>query len=228
MIRTAVAIVVVAVAVVLSQQPLTKFAVHENGAVVISGASSGLGKDLALHLATRPGVVVFAGVRKKADGDALLAAASSLEPPVEPATSGLEPLMLDVTSEASIAAAKEVVQRRLAELNIPLIGIVNNAGVGYRAKLADMDMAEVRKAFEVNVFGVLSLTKAFDPLLARPGGRIVNTGSFAGLIALPGWVPYSTTKYAVESISDTWRRELQPSGVSVSCIEPGYVASRLW
>ena len=218
-------IVVVALAVILSQQlhrypvlPLNK------GAVVISGASSGLGKDLALRLCSASiDAVVFAGVRGIEDGERLK---------IDAVRAGckennLKPLMLDVAIESSVNASTKLVQSVLEASDLKLIGIVNNAGIAYRASISDLDIDNVKAMYDVNLFGVMRLTTAFLPLLATKGGRIVNTGSVAGLVGLPKWCPYADSKRALESVTDSWRRELQPKGISVSILEPGFVKSEL-
>ena len=212
-------------AIVLASQQSYRYSVVPlpNSAVVISGASTGLGRDLALTLCSKSAGAVFAGVRTADAGADLVQAARSRGC----AEGSLRPLRLDVTRDDSVAEAAATVRAALAETGLKLAGIVNNAGISYRESARGLDVSEAMYVYNVNVFGVLRLTTAFLPLLERNGGRIVNTGSVAGLVGLPRWVPYSDTKHALESISDSWRRELQGEGISVSVLEPGFVRSEL-
>jgi NAD(P)-dependent dehydrogenase (short-subunit alcohol dehydrogenase family) len=212
-------------AIVLASQQSYRYSVVPlpSSAVVISGASTGLGRDLALTLCSKSAGAVFAGVRTADAGADLVQAARSRGC----AEGSLRPLRLDVTRDDSVAEAAATVRAALAETGLKLAGIVNNAGISYRESARGLDVSEAMYVYNVNVFGVLRLTTAFLPLLERNGGRIVNTGSVAGLVGLPRWVPYSDTKHALESISDSWRRELQGEGISVSVLEPGFVRSEL-
>ena len=169
--------------------------------------------------------VVFAGVRSAAAGADLERAATLRGC----AAGSLRPLPLDVTSDDSVDAAVETVKKALSESGegLLLAGIVNNAGISHRMPADAIDVVRAKEVYEVNVFGVMRVTTGFLPLLAKHGGRIVNTGSVAGLVGLPRWVPYSDTKRALESMTDSWRRELMPDGISVSILEPGFVKSEL-
>jgi NAD(P)-dependent dehydrogenase (short-subunit alcohol dehydrogenase family) len=137
------------------------------GSIVITGASTGIGEACALRLDAL-GYRVFAGVRKPADGEALKKKASGQ----------LSPLLLDVTSEESLAAAVRTVG------DIPLAGLVNNAGIVVAGPLELVPIAMWRKQLEVNVIGQVAVTQAFLPMLRAGRGRIVNMGSVAGHIAL--------------------------------------------
>ena len=180
--------------------------------VVITGASSGIGRCTALDLDAR-GFRVFAGVRRDEDAEALLAVASER----------LSPLRLEVTDAASIAAAAREVAQVLD--GAPLHGLVNNAGIAWTAPLEFVQVDDLRRQFEVNVFGVAAVTAAFLPQLERPGGRIVNVSSGAGRIATPLLGPYSASKYALEAMSDALRIEVRSQGIRVSVIEPGFIAT---
>ena len=193
------------------------FPVHETGGVLVTGASSGIGLHAAAGLAAA-GYTTFVGVRSRTDGDRIQA-----ENPA------LQPVLLDVTQPASIAAAHAIVSQRLADLGLPLIALVNNAGVQSDMPV-ELQTAEAdRWVFDVNVLGLLAVTRAFLPMLraAGAGARIVNVGSLAGLLGSPGSATYVGSKFAVEGISDCLRQELQGFGISVSLIEPGYVVSRM-
>ena len=177
---------------------------------MITGASSGIGRAAALLL-DREGFSVYAGVRRMEDGDALAADASA----------ALQPVVLDVTDAASIAAACARVTSLLN--GRPLHGIVNNAGTTVTMPLEFADMDAFRAQFEVNTFGAVEVTKTFLPLLARPGGRIVNVSSGAGRIVTPLLGTYSASKYALVAVSDALRVELRGQGLFVSIIEPGFI-----
>ena len=184
-------------------------------AVVITGASTGIGRASALRLA-RHGHKVFAGVRKEADGESL----TREEPRITP-------VMLDVTDRASIEAAAEQIYGQ--QNGRGLEGLVNNAGIGVAAPLEILDPKDLRKQFEVNVFGLVETTQVFLPAIRTARGRIVNIGSIAGRTpALPLVGPYAASKWAVEALSDALRLELQRWGIKVSIVEPGNISTPIW
>ena len=182
------------------------------GGVVISGASSGIGRAAAEELAAL-GFTVFAGVRKAADGEPLKAA-------------GCTPIILDVTSEASIAAAAAQVKATLGDK--PLVAVVNNAGVSGSGLPLELETEDnLQFVFGANVFGIVRMNKAFLPLVRESntggGGRIVNIGSVMGHLQTPLSGTYCMTKHAVEALSGCSRAELARFGISVSVLRPGYV-----
>ncbi len=179
--------------------------------VLITGTSTGIGRATTLYLARR-GFRVFAGVRKNEDGASLRSDAS---------TGQIDPVILDVTDAASIEAAVKTVSATLAGAS--LAGLVNNAGYTMTAPMEYVDIDELRQQFEVNTFGNAAVTRAFLPLLRRPGGRIVNLSSGAGKIVTPLIGPYCASKYALEAISDALRVELRGVGIHVSVVEPGFI-----
>ncbi|HTY17382.1 MAG TPA: SDR family oxidoreductase [Myxococcota bacterium] len=183
--------------------------------VVVTGASTGIGRTTALGL-DREGYRVFAGVRRAQDADTLKADASPR----------LTPLSLDVTD----AASREAAVRRVAEAagGEGLHGLVNNAGIVVASPVEFLDLGALRRQLEVNVVGLVAVTQAFLPLLRAARGRIVHIGSSSGYIAAPLMAPYSASKYAVEAIADAMRRELAGSGVAVSLVEPGAIATPIW
>lgn len=182
-------------------------------AVVVTGASSGIGRATALLLDAR-GWTVFAGVRRSADARSLAVAASER----------LVPLMLDVSKEHDIAAAAQTVRDR----GIPLAGLVNNAGIAAAAPLEAVPIDELRHQLEVNVVGQVAVTQAMLPMLRAAEGRIVNVTSVGGLVAGPMLGPYHASKFAFEAITDTLRNELAPWGIEVIAIEPGAIATPIW
>jgi len=185
------------------------------GAVVITGASTGIGMACALHL-DGLGFRVFAGIRKECDGRSLS----------QRSEGRITPLLIEVTDSSSAAAAADHVARAMG--NAGLSGLVNNAGIVVAGPLEFLPLPEIRKQFEVNVLGQIAVTQAFLPLLRQARGRIVNMSSIAGRVAFPYIGPYSASKYALEAISDALRVELLPWGISVSVVEPGDVATPIW
>lgn len=186
-----------------------------NGAVMITGTSSGIGRATALYLAER-GHRVFAGVRKASDADALIASGAA----------GLSPVMIDLTDERSISAAADQVKQALG--TAPLLGLVNNAGIGLGGPVEFLAAAEIRRQLEVNVVGQLAVMRAFIPMLRGSRGRIVNISSVGGKAATPFLAPYCASKFALEAISDCLRAELKPWGIEVAVVEPGSVQSSIW
>ncbi|MCU0845670.1 MAG: SDR family oxidoreductase [Spirochaetes bacterium] len=182
-------------------------------AIVITGASTGIGRASALRL-ERDGFTVFAGVRKKTDGDALTGDSMGR----------IMPLLLDVTDEKMITRAVKTVS---TETGGELFGLMNNAGIGQGSAVELTPVSFVRELFEVNVIGIFAVTRAFMPLLRSAGGRIVNTGSAGGFISLPAASVYNSSKFAVEAISDALRVELRPFGIHVSVLEPGLIRSEI-
>jgi NAD(P)-dependent dehydrogenase (short-subunit alcohol dehydrogenase family) len=185
------------------------------GAVIVTGASTGIGKATALHL-ERLGFNVFATVRNERDSQALCSEASGR----------IIPLLMDVTDQNTIDRAKEHVSRVVG--NVGLAGLVNNAGVGFLSPLEFVPLEELRWLFEVNFFGLLSVTQSFLPLLRQRRGRIVNISSTASIFVAPFHGPYSTSKLGVNGLSDALRLELKPHGVQVSVVVCGSIKTPMW
>jgi len=184
---------------------------HERGAVLVTGASSGIGYATALRLAQHG--IVFAGVRGTPDAEKLARAGGP----------SLRPLILDVTDAASIERARAAV----AAAGTRLDGIVNNAGIALAGPLEVLPAAELRRQFDVNFFGPLALAQAFLPLLRAQGGRIVNVSSIGGKLAAPFAGAYASSKFALEAASDALRVELRGL-VHVAIVEPGAVKTPIW
>ncbi|MCP4401321.1 MAG: SDR family oxidoreductase [bacterium] len=182
--------------------------------ILITGASTGIGKACALHL-DKLGFMVFAGVRKDKDMDALNKEASDK----------LQPIILDVTKVDTINNVVEIISN---EVEYPLFGLVNNAGIGINGVLEAIPETELRTLLEVNVIGLHTVTRSFLPLLRKNTGRIINIGSSASFMAGPGVSSYSASKFAVRAISDSLRFELQPFGMFVSLVAPGAIESDIW
>lgn len=179
--------------------------------VLVTGASSGIGEATALRL-SGAGWRVLAGVRAEADGERLRAAAGER----------LEPVTIDVTEAATIAAAAEALG------NEPLHGLVNNAGTALAMPLEFLPLDQLRRQLEVNLVGQVAVTQALLPNLRSARGRIVNVGSIAGRSALPFLGAYAASKHALEAVTDALRVELRPFGIAVTIVEPGTIATPIW
>ncbi|WP_395589428.1 SDR family oxidoreductase [Pseudomonas sp. TR47] len=190
-------------------------------AVLVTGVSSGIGQAIAEDLLAH-GYRVFGSVRREADAASLIARGGEC----------FVPLVLDVTEPSSLEHAVD--QVRLLLDGRALHGLVNNAGVSFAGPILLQPIEEVRKIFEVNVLGLLAVTRAFVPLMtgnAASGespGRIVNISSVSGGITVPFLTAYAGSKHAVEAISQGLRRELMPYGIHVASIQPGFIQSRLF
>lgn len=182
--------------------------------VLVTGATAGIGRATALHLA-RQGDHVIATGRKADLLEALRAEANS-----QPLAGRLDVALLDVTLQESIDAAKKAVDRLTNGYGIDVL--VNNAGYGLAGPLAEIDDADLRAQFETNVFGLMAVTRAFLPQMrARRSGRIINLSSIGGKVTFPFFGAYHGTKFAVEAFSDALRYELKPFDIQVVVIEPG-------
>jgi NAD(P)-dependent dehydrogenase (short-subunit alcohol dehydrogenase family) len=183
--------------------------------VVVTGASSGIGRACALHLDSL-GFRVFAGVRKEADAEALRAEGSER----------LEPLSVDVADQGSIDAAAERVSGELGESG--LAGLVNNAGISVVGPLEFIPIDELRRQLEVNLIGQVAVTQALMPELRKAPGRIVFISSIGGRLASPFMTPYNASKWAIEATADALRLELRPWDIEVVLVEPGSIDTRIW
>jgi NAD(P)-dependent dehydrogenase (short-subunit alcohol dehydrogenase family) len=184
------------------------------GPVVVTGASTGIGRACALSLDAL-GFRIFAGVRKSGDGDSLRRVSSAR----------LTPVFIDVTDERSITAAAETVSREVGDAG--LVGLINNAGVAIPGPLEYLLLEELRRQLEINLVGQLAVTQAFLPLLRKARGRIVNISSLAGKLTTPFNGAYSAAKHGMEAFSDALRMELAPWGIHVSVVEPGTIATAM-
>lgn len=183
--------------------------------VLITGASTGIGKATALYL-DAAGWRVFAGVRKEADAESLRKAGSER----------LEPVMLDVTDPAQIAAAAETIGSEVGEAGLD--GLVNNAGVAVPGPLEALPIDDFRRQVDVNLTAQVAVTQAMLPAIRRARGRIVFITSIGGLMAFPMFGAYHAAKFGLEAVGDVFRRELRPWGISVSVVEPGSIDTPIW
>lgn len=186
---------------------------------LITGASTGIGRATALRLAST-GWTVLAGVRNQTAGESLAA---------EGPQGRIVAVSLEVTDGAQIAQAAELVgQQQGASVAGGLDALINNAGIGVGGPLEIVPEEDLRRQFDVNVFGQIAVTKAMLPALRRARGRIVFTSSIGGRVATPFTAPYGASKHAIEAFGDALRVELRSSGVQVCLVEPGSVATPIW
>jgi NAD(P)-dependent dehydrogenase (short-subunit alcohol dehydrogenase family) len=136
------------------------------------------------------------------------------------------PFYLDVTDEKSIRDAADHIALQVGEIG--LAGLINNAGIAVGCPLEVIPIEQLRRQFEVNVFGLIAVTQSLLPLLRRGQGRIINMGSIAGRATIPVMGPYSASKFALEALTDALRLELRQWGIHVSVIEPGAIATPIW
>jgi NAD(P)-dependent dehydrogenase (short-subunit alcohol dehydrogenase family) len=184
-------------------------------AVVITGASTGIGRATAVRLAGA-GWDVFAGVRKVEDGESVR----------EESPDRIHPLILDVTDSATIEAAAVTVRETLGDRG--LAGLVNNAGITVQGPLEFLAVDDLRRQMDVNVIGQVAVTQALMPAIRTATGRIVNITSVGGRVAHPFLGPYNASKFALEALTDSMRKELRPWGIHVVAVEPGSMATEIW
>lgn len=190
--------------------------VQTRGTTLVTGATDGLGRATAVLLAER-GYRVFAGGRNAERRAALDQLARDRQLP-------LEALALDVCDDASVNACVSEIERRAGPVDV----LINNAGIAFGAAMEEISLADLRKQYETNIFGLLRVSQRVLPQMRkRRRGRIVNMSSIAGRIATPILGAYSSSKHAVEAISDSMRLELYPFGVFVILIEPGYIETSM-
>jgi NAD(P)-dependent dehydrogenase (short-subunit alcohol dehydrogenase family) len=190
-------------------------------AVVVTGVSTGIGRGIATILG-RNGFHVFGSVRHAehaGDFEAALGGNGTA-------------LVFDVTDQAAVRAAAEQVRDRVGTEGIA--GLVNNAGISVQGPLESVGLDDLRRQFEVNTIAAIGVAQAFLPLLGASAppraapGRIVNISSVGGRIALPFVGPYAASKFALEALSDSLRRELTVYGIKVIVIQPGSIDTPIW
>ena len=179
-------------------------------AIVITGASSGIGKACALHLDSL-GFKVYAGVRKESDGESLIKQASS----------GLVPIILDVTDSDSITAASEIVER---ETDGSLYGLINNAGTNRVGPMEQQSPENIDLVIDLNIRALYRISQAaITPLKKAGGGSVVNMSSQMGHVGSPNRSLYCMSKHAVEGLSKTMAVELAETGIRVNTVAPTFV-----
>lgn len=180
---------------------------------LISGASSGIGRALAEDLALQ-GHHVFATAPTEVELQSLVGISERILP-----------FLLDIRSEEHIVQLKESVLQHTNCLD----GLINNAGIGLGGPVELLDVDGIRDSFNINVFGHITMTQTFLPLIRMSKqGRIVFTGSSAGLFVLPLTSAYSASKFALRAFCDALRVELKPSSIRVSLIQPGSIQTPIW
>ncbi|MGQ7868748.1 SDR family NAD(P)-dependent oxidoreductase [Sunxiuqinia sp. sy24] len=178
-------------------------------AVLITGASTGIGYATALYL-DKAGYKVYASVRKEDDKQKL----------IEAATSNLTPVLMDVCDEETVNNAYQQIK---TETEGYTFSLVNNAGVSLNGPLELIPYSDIKMLLNVNICGLILVTKTFLPLIRNTKGRIANISSGHGLLAIPDKSVYAASKFAVQAVSDSLRLELKPFGVKVSNIVVGKI-----
>lgn len=178
---------------------------------LVTGASRGIGRATALHLATL-GWDVVAGARDVADLDALVA---------EGPAGRITPVALDVTDAAHLEALDAALPARVDAL-------VNNAGIAIGGPIEGLALDELRRQLEVNVVGQVAVTQALLPRLRASRGRVVFVSSISGRVSVPMMGAYNASKYALEALADALRLELRTWGIKVALVEPGAIDTDMW
>jgi len=173
-------------------------------AVLVTGASTGIGRNITEHLAAK-GYFVYAGARKQADLDALNA------------IKNVQAIKLDVTRQEDIDAALATITKA----GRGLYGLVNNAGVATVANATETSLEEFTLIMDVNVYGPWRVTRSFAPLILASKGRITTIGSISGILAPRDLTAYAMSKHAMEAFADSMAVQMAPLGVQVSVVEPG-------
>lgn len=179
-------------------------------AVLVTGASSGIGRKITERLAA-DGYFVYATARKEQDLKTLAA------------LKNVQAVRLDVTQPADIAAALETISKA----GRGLYGLINNAGIATVGTITDTSFEEFDLVMNVNAYGPVRMIKAFEPLLVREKGRIINIGSISGILARQNLAAYAMSKHAIEALTDSLAVQLATLGVSVSVVEPGNYNSNI-
>lgn len=180
---------------------------------VITGCSTGIGRALALKLAS-DGHKVWAGIRKQEDYQKLVLEAGN-------SAVHLNPFLVDVAHVHTIASAVEKIEGSVDVL-------VNNAGIAVGGPVEALTMEDWRRQFDLNVFGLIELTRCLLPRIRESHGRILQMSSISGRFAPPFMSAYSASKFAIEAFTDSLRREMIPHGVEVIAIEPGPIRTEIW
>ncbi|XP_060561667.1 D-beta-hydroxybutyrate dehydrogenase, mitochondrial-like [Ruditapes philippinarum] len=180
--------------------------------VLITGCDTGLGHDAALQF-VNTGFIVFAGCLTPEGANDLWQKGGG---------GRLHVILLDVTSETSVQDAVEVVESKIADSE--LWAVINIAGVAFTGDIEIALIETMQRIAEVNLFGMIRVTKAFLPFIRKSKGRVINVTSAKGRIALPSDAPSTITQWAVEAFSDILRREMCRFGIKVVIIEPGHFA----
>ncbi len=188
---------------------------------LVTGVSSGIGRAIAEAL-IKDGWHVYGSVRKQQDAEAAKTALGD----------GFTPTLFDVTDAEAIARAADEISAALGERT--LNGLVNNAGVAVAGPIGHIPIDDIKRQFDINVYGPIRVIQAFLPLLGAdktrqgPKGKIINMSSVAGKIATPFMSPYAMSKHALEAMTDALRRELKLYGIDAVSVGPGAVKTPIW
>ncbi|WP_243297062.1 oxidoreductase [Bacillus litorisediminis] len=191
----------------------------KNKVAVVTGSSSGFGLLTSLEMAKR-GFQVAATMRNLDKGETLLSRARE-----HGVAHRIQLFELDVTSEQSISACQRFLQETFDSVDV----LVNNAGYAGAGFAEEISVAEYRKQFETNFFGVIAVSQSILPMMRKQrAGKIINVSSISGKIGFPGLSPYNASKYALEGFSESLRLELRPFGIDVVLVEPGSFQTSIW
>lgn len=179
--------------------------------VLVTGATTGIGRAAIEYLASH-GFKVYAGVRKIINLDNF------------PQKENIVQLKLDVTSDEDVKTLISTISER----KTGLFAVVNNAGISKAGPLMDNSIEDLREQFEVNLIGIHRITQACFPLILVAKGRIIMISSDSGFFATPYLGPYCSSKFALEGYSDSLRREILPTGIKISLIQPGRISTEIW
>jgi NAD(P)-dependent dehydrogenase (short-subunit alcohol dehydrogenase family) len=185
---------------------------NDQKVVVITGSSSGIGLESALLLA-RNGYITYATMRSPQKDTSIKTAVQSEGLPIRV-------VQLDVTDDSSVKNAVDHIRSEAGRIDI----LVNNAGYGLVGALEDLSIEEIKSQYETNLFGLIRVIQAVLPTMRKQrSGRIINMSSGAGIFGYPGGSAYVSTKFAVEGLSESIAYELEPFGIKVILIEPGFI-----
>lgn len=194
-----------------------KFPVNSTGVILITGASTGIGRHAAETIAKNHNFLVLAGVRKEKDAEEIR----------NMKIGNLQPINVDVTSHESCANAVQEIHTILEDRKLKFVALVNNAGISRTLPIKLHDLSGAKSIFDTNFFGAVDLTKQLLPKLREAKGRVIMMSSIAGFVAAPSLGFYCASKFALEAVSDALRREVAHFGVSVSVVEPAFVKSAI-
>lgn len=176
----------------------------KNRVYLVTGATSGIGRALALR-AAQAGDIVFAGVRELSRA---------------PSSENIRPIQLDVTNPEDVHRASETILQECGSIDV----LVNNAGFGVYGAFEELSEEQIRAQMETNYFGCLAMARAVLPSMrARRSGTIINVSSILGRITIPTGSAYTASKYAIEAFTESLRQEVRPFGIQVFAVEPGLI-----
>lgn len=185
---------------------------NDQKVAIVTGSSSGIGLESVLLLA-RNGYITYATMRSPEKD-------TSIKTAVQKEGLPIRVVQLDVTDDNSVKNAVDHIISEASRIDV----LVNNAGYGLGGALEDLSLEEIKFQFETNVFGLIRVTQAVLPTMRKQrSGRILNLSSGAGIFGYPGGSAYVSTKFAVEGLSESIAYELEPSGIKVILIEPGFI-----